>query len=167
VKIARKTVSYRQKNVNYITVKYVSLNLKMSNTSAVTYLGDLRTEAIHLQSGNKIITDAPKDNHGKGEAFSPTDLLATSLACCALTTIGILAKRENMPIDIAGAKADVKKIMSSDPRKVSEIHLEVTFSGNYTEKEKKIIEHTFHTCPVARSLHPDIKQVVTFNYRND
>ncbi|HWY37794.1 MAG TPA: OsmC family protein [Bacteroidia bacterium] len=136
----------------------------MANTSEVTYLGELRTEAVHLQSGNKIGTDAPRDNHGKGEAFSPTDLLATSLACCALTTIGVLAQRDNLPIDVSGTKAEVIKIMATEPRRVSEIHLKITFKKAYTEKEKKIIEHTFHTCPVAKSLHPDIRQVIEFVY---
>lgn len=136
----------------------------MANTAEVTYLGELRTEATHLLSGNKIITDAPQDNHGKGEAFSPTDLLATSLACCALTTIGILAKRDGLQIDISGAKAEVLKVMASDPRRVSEIHLHIIFNKAYTEKEKKMIEHTFHTCPVAKSLHQDIKQVIKFSY---
>lgn len=136
----------------------------MANTSEVIYLGELRTEAVHLQSGTKIITDAPKDNHGKAEAFSPTDLLATSLASCALTTIGILAKRDGLQIDITGAKAEVVKVMASDPRRVSEIHLKISFVKKYSEKEMKMIEHTFHTCPVAKSLHPDIKQVIEFNY---
>lgn len=136
----------------------------MANTAEVTYLGELRTEAVHVFSGTKILTDAPKDNHGKAEAFSPTDLLATSLASCALTTIGILAKRDGLQIDITGAKAEVVKLMASDPRRVSEIHLKITFVKTYSEKEKKMIEHTFHTCPVAKSLHPDIKQEVEFIY---
>ena len=136
----------------------------MSNTAEVIYLGELRTEATHVQSGTKILTDAPKDNHGKAEAFSPTDLLATSLASCALTTIGILAKRDGLQIDITGAKAEVVKIMASDPRRVSGIHLKISFVKEYTEKEKKMIEHTFHTCPVAKSLHPDIEQKIEFKY---
>lgn len=131
-------------------------------TSTVKYLGALRTESVHLASKNVIITDAPTDNHGKGEAFSPTDLLATSLANCILTTIGIKAQAEGMtPID--GAFAEVTKVMYPDPRRVGEIHVTITFpKTNFSEKERKIYEHTAHACPVARSLHPDLKQILTF-----
>lgn len=136
----------------------------MANTSEVTYKGDLRCEAVHVHSGTSIITDAPTDNLGKGEAFSPTDLLATSLACCALTTIAIIAKRDGLSIDISGVKTEVVKVMASNPRRVSEIHMNVTLTKKYTDDEKKLIEHTFESCPVARSLHPDLKQVVKFTY---
>lgn len=131
-------------------------------TSKVIYLGDLRTEAVHLQSQNVIITDAPKDNHGKGEAFSPTDLLATSLASCMMSIMGIVAKRDNMtPID--GTTAEVTKVMYADPRRVGEIHIKMQFpKNNFSDKEKKIYEHAAHTCPVAKSLHPDIKQEIEF-----
>ncbi len=131
-------------------------------TSAVKYIGGLRSEATHLQSGTVINTDAPKDNHGKGEAFSPTDLLATSLATCIVTTIGIKAMQEGMtPID--GTEAEVLKVMYPDPRRVGEVHVKITFpKAGYSDKEKKIYEHTAHTCPVARSLHPDLKQVLEF-----
>jgi putative redox protein len=131
-------------------------------TSTVKYLGELRTEAIHLQSGNLINTDAPKDNNGKGEAFSPTDLLATSLAACMLTVMGIAARKENYtPID--GASAEVTKVMYADPRRVGEIHITLTFpKNNYSEKEKKVYENTAHTCPVAKSLNPELKQVINF-----
>lgn len=133
-------------------------------TSQVTYLKDLRTEAIHLRSGNKIITDAPPDNQGKGEFFSPTDLLATSLATCFLTIIGIATKTHNFSIE--GAVARVIKIMANDPRRVSEIkiHLELPHN-NYSDKEKKIIEHTVKNCPVAKSLHPDLIQNVSISYK--
>ncbi len=131
-------------------------------TSKVTYTGDLRTEATHLQSNATIYTDAPKDNHGKGEAFSPTDLMATSLASCMLTTIGIVAMRETMkPID--GASAEVTKVMYTEPRRVGEIRVKITFpKSNYSDKEKKVYEHTAHACPVSKSLHPDLKQVIEF-----
>jgi len=136
----------------------------MANTSEVTYLGDLRTEAVHLQSGNKIVTDAPKDNHGKGEAFSPTDLTATSLACCMISVMGIVSMKEGIT-QTAGTKATVLKVMYAEPRRIGEIHIEIIFPPNgFSDKEKKIYEHAAFTCPVAKSLHPDIKQVIKFTY---
>jgi len=133
-------------------------------TSLVKYIGGLRTEAVHRASNNTIITDAPTDNHGKGEAFSPTDLMATSLANCMLTVMGIKAQNDNMP-SIDGTTALVTKVMYSEPRRVGEIHVKITFpKNNFTEKEKKIYENTCYTCPVAKSLHPDLKQVVLFEW---
>jgi putative redox protein len=133
-------------------------------TSTVKYQGQLRTEATHLLSQTIINTDAPKDNRGKGEAFSPTDMVATALASCILTTIGIVAARDNMT-DIAGAFAEVTKIMYSDPRKIGEIHIKITFpKNNYSDKERKVYEHTAHACPVAKSLHPDLKQRIEFTW---
>lgn len=133
-------------------------------TSHVTYLGELRTEAIHLKSGNKIITDAPPDNQGKGEYFSPTDLLATTLASCMITIIGIAARTHGFDID--GTTASVTKIMGTDPRRVVEVVIILSFPHNrYTEKEKKIIEHAVQNCPVAKSLHPDLKQNVQINFK--
>lgn len=134
----------------------------MAITSKVEYIGDLRTEASHLQSGNTIITDAPKDNHGKGEAFSPTDLVATALASCMMSIMGIVAKKDGIT-PIEGVIAEVVKVMYSEPRRIGEIHVKVTFPKlNYSDKEKKIYEHAALTCPVAKSLHPDIKQVIDF-----
>lgn len=133
-------------------------------TSKVTYQGDLRTTAIHLQSNNEIITDAPVDNHGKGEAFSPTDLLATSLASCMLTIIGI--KAADMEIDVTGTTAEVTKVMSADPRRVSEVHVAITFSQDLDDKTQKIFYNTALTCPVAKSIHPDIIQKVTIDSKN-
>lgn len=131
-------------------------------TSKVTYLGDLRTEAIHLQSNTIILTDAPKDNHGKGEAFSPTDLLATSLASCMLSIMGIATRKENMT-SIDGAWAEVTKVMYPDPRRVGEVHVKIVMpKNNYSEREQKIYENSAYTCPVAKSIHPDIKQVIDF-----
>lgn len=129
-------------------------------TSKLTYTGGLRTEATHVQSGTLIYTDAPRDNHGKGEAFSPTDLVATALASCILTTIGIVAMRDGCtPID--GATAEAVKVMYADPRRIGEIHVRITFPAKgYSDKEKKVYENTAHTCPVAKSLHPDLKQVI-------
>lgn len=130
-------------------------------TSIVKYLGDLRTESTHLQSGQTIITDAPTDNHGRGEAFSPTDLMSTSLANCMITVMGIVARREN--IDLSGLQAEVTKVMSNDPRRVVEIKIKLNFGGkNYTDKERKLLENTARTCPVARSLHPDLVQSLEF-----
>lgn len=132
-------------------------------TAHTIYLGNLRTEATHLRSGNKIITDAPTDNHGKGEYFSPTDLLATSLASCAFTIIGIATQTHGFSID--GATAKTTKIMADNPRRVAEIVIEFTFPpNNYSDKDKKIIEHILHNCPVSKSLHPDLKQTVKVTY---
>lgn len=129
-------------------------------TSSVNYLGGLRAEAKHLQSGTIITTDAPRDNHGKGEAFSPTDLVATALASCILTTIGIKAMQDGMtPID--GASAEVTKVMYADPRRIGEVHISIVFpKREFSEKERKMYENIAHTCPIARSLHPDLKQVL-------
>ncbi|HEX7414333.1 MAG TPA: OsmC family protein [Bacteroidia bacterium] len=136
----------------------------MGYTSEVTYLGELRTEAVHLQSGNKIVTDAPKDNHGKGEAFSPTDLVATALASCMISLMGIVSMKEGIK-KADGAVAKVTKVMYADPRRIGEIHISIIMpASNFTEKEKKIYEHAAHTCPVAKSLHPDLKQVIEFIY---
>jgi putative redox protein len=130
--------------------------------SQVKYVGELRTEGVHLQSGAVINTDAPKDNHGKGEAFSPTDLVATALASCMLSMMGIVARKENAT-SIDGTTAEVTKVMYAEPRRIGEIHVKLTFpKNNYSEKEKKIYEHTAHTCPVAKSLHPGLKQVIEF-----
>ena len=135
-------------------------------TSKVTYLGELRTELTHIQSGQHVITDAPVDNHGKGERFSPTDLVATALASCMLTTIGIGSQTHNINID--GAECQVEKIMLADPRRISEIRIIMDFPGKqqYTDKEKKIIENTALTCPVLVSLHPDCKKTLTINWPN-
>jgi putative redox protein len=134
-------------------------------TSKVTYQGHLRTTALHLQSNNEIITDAPTYNHGKGEAFSPTDLLATSLASCMLTIIGI--KAADMDIDIIGTTAEVTKVMAADPRRVSDIHIVITFMQTLDDKTQKIFYKTALNCPVAQSINPDITQNLTFSYADD
>jgi len=129
----------------------------------VNYQGELRNSAIHLRSGNTLTTDAPTDNKGKGEAFSPTDLLCTSLATCMMTLIGIAAASKG--IAMGNMEADVEKIMASDPRRVSEIHIDLRIQNmNYGDREKAIIENAALTCPVAKSLHPDIKQQVNFQF---
>ncbi|HXI01067.1 MAG TPA: OsmC family protein [Sphingobacteriaceae bacterium] len=132
-------------------------------TSEIKYLGGLRTESIHQASGDKIITDAPIDNKGKGEAFSPTDLLATSLGNCMLTIIGIAANEHGFNID--GALCSITKVMGPDPRRVVEIKAELKFPDNaFTDKEKKIIERAGLTCPVYFSLHPDLKKTISFSF---
>lgn len=132
-------------------------------TIKTMYLGDLRTENEHLQSGNKIITDAPTDNQGKGEAFSPTDLLATALGNCIMTIMGIKARDNG--IDIIGTNIEITKIMASDPRRVAEVIVDFYFpKKNYTEEEKRLIESVAGTSPVPLSLHPDLKQTIKFNW---
>ena len=131
-------------------------------TSVVYYSGDLRTESEHLQSGNKIITDAPVDNEGKGEGFSPTDLVATSLANCMLTIMGIVARRHKVNID--GTRADVEKIMGTEPRRITEIQIEFYFPGNYDSKTKTILEKAALNCPVAKSLAESLQQSIGFNF---
>ena len=132
-------------------------------TSTVTYLGELRTEGTHLASQQNIITDAPTDNNGKGGAFSPTDLLATSLASCMLTIVGMVSERDGF--SIKGTKAEVNKVMASDPRRVSEIKINLYFPDHhYSEKQKQVIKNAALSCPVAKSLHPEILQKIEFNF---
>ena len=133
------------------------------NTSKITYKGNLRTQATHLKSNTVIITDAPVDNHGKGEAFSPTDLLATSLPACMITIMGIVADKNE--IELGKIESEIKKVMCSNPRRVSEIHVQLTVENkSYSEKEIKLLENAALNCPVAKSIHPDIKQIVDFKY---
>jgi uncharacterized OsmC-like protein len=132
-------------------------------TSKVTYLGDLRTSSIHLQSGSQIISDAPLDNNGKGEAFSPTDTVANGLASCMFTVMGIKARE--MEVDFSGSTAEVTKIMETEPRRISEIHIAFEMNLNADDKTKTILERTAMTCPVHYSLHPDIKKVIVFNWK--
>lgn len=132
-------------------------------TSKVVYQGNLRTQMTHIRSGNVLITDAPVDNKGKGEAFSPTDLAATSLASCTLTIIGINANEHNYSID--GANAEVTKVMYSNPRRIGEIIIDFIFPDTgLSDKDKIRIKNVINTCPVAKSLHPDIKQIVNFTF---
>nr|WP_319998626.1 OsmC family protein [uncultured Draconibacterium sp.] len=132
-------------------------------TIKTIYLGELRTENEHLQSGNKVITDAPTDNRGKGEYFSPTDLLATALGSCIMTIMGIKARDNG--IDIEGTQVDVTKIMASDPRRVAEVIVEFTFPAkNYTDEEKQLVESVAGVSPVPLSLHPDLIQTIKFNW---
>lgn len=133
-------------------------------TSQIIYNSDLRTTATHLQSGTIIETDAPTDNQGKGERFSPTDLVGTALATCMITTMGIKARSMNILLD--GTSADVTKIMASDPRRISKIVVHIHFpkSLQVDDKEKAILENTARTCPVERTLHPDCEREFSFNW---
>ncbi len=133
-------------------------------TSKIVYNGELRTNATHLKSGEQIITDAPTDNHGKGEAFSPTDLVATALGSCMISIMGIVANRHQINVD--GTTANITKVMASNPRRIAEVHVEVTMPNHtiYNEKERLLLEKAAKTCPVAQSLHPDLKQVIHFIY---
>ncbi len=134
-------------------------------TVKTSYLGDLRTESIHLQSGSQLVTDAPTDNMGKGEAFSPTDLLATATGTCMLTTMAIVAQRDG--IELAGSSAEVTKIMSqTPPRKVARLEINLQLKTNIvlTEEQIKKLENTAHKCPVSLSLHPEVEQVVSFEW---
>lgn len=133
-------------------------------TSEVTYKGDLRTELLHIASGNQVITDAPVDNQGKGEAFSPTDLVATALGSCMLTIMGIKAR--DLYKSMEGTHVSVQKVMASDPRRIDRIALTIRMAGSWTGKEKIILERAARTCPVALSLHPDIVQAVQFTWES-
>lgn len=133
-------------------------------TSKVIYEGDLRCESEHLQSGTKIFTDAPTDNHGKGAAFSPTDLCATSLGQCMLTTIAILGKSRS--INIEGSYGEITKNMNPAPRKISEIVCDLYFKGNFSAEEKEFITDTALNCPVALSLSSEVKKTVSFNFED-
>jgi putative redox protein len=133
-------------------------------TSTVIYEGDLRTVATHLQSGTKIETDAPVDNQGKGERFSPTDLVATALGACMATTMGIKAR--DMQVDLRGMKLSILKIMKPDPRRIVGVNIVFEFPDGFLadEKQRAILERTANTCPVMYSLHPDLEVKVEFNW---
>lgn len=131
-------------------------------TSKVTYNGELRTECLHLKSNDSFVTDAPTDNNGLGQAFSPTDTVATGLASCMLTMMGI--KANGLEIDLKGSSANVTKHMVASPRRISKIEVEVYLPQNISEKDRKILEHTANTCPVLYSLHTEIEKVISFHW---
>lgn len=131
-------------------------------TSTVVYEGALRTSAIHLRSENQIVTDAPVDNHGRGEAFSPTDLVATSLASCMMTVMGI--KADQMGLDLGPAEARVEKVMASDPRRIARVRILFAMPHALDAQTRAVLERTARRCPVALSLHPDLEQDVTFTW---
>lgn len=128
----------------------------------INYEGDLHCTATHLKSGKEIETDAPTDNNGKGEAFSPTDLMSTSLGLCMITIMGIKAR--DMGLDISGSSISVDKTMASDPRRVAEIGLVISVPNRHSEKDRIILERAGRACPVAKSLHPDVVQSVRFEW---
>ena len=132
-------------------------------TSNITYVGDLRTVCIHLQSGTQILTDAPTDNHGKGEAFSPTDLVATALGSCMVSIMGI--KSRDLEVDLKDSTVSITKIMQAEPRKIAKIEVILNMSIETSEKNKTILERAAMTCPVLLSLHPDIEKDVVFNWK--
>ena len=132
-------------------------------TIITEYKGSLRTQAIHVQSDNTIITDAPLDNNGKGEAFSPTDMVANSLATCMITIMGIKAR--DMDLELKGTTAQVTKVMAAEPRRIAEIHIHFEMNLVADDKTKTLLERAAMTCPVFFSLHPDIKKEITFNWK--
>ncbi|RKS98714.1 OsmC family protein [Flavobacterium sp. 123] len=132
-------------------------------TSKVTYLGDLRTSSIHLQSGTEIISDAPLDNNGKGEAFSPTDTVANALASCMMTIMGIKAR--DMNVDLKGSVAEVTKIMNAEPRRIGAIEIVFEMFGTADQKNRTILERAAMTCPVFLSLNTEIEKRITFNWK--
>ena len=132
-------------------------------TSKITYQGELRTTCIHLQSGTEILTDAPTDNHGKGEAFSPTDLVATALGSCMVSIMAI--KTRDLDLELKDSTLAVTKIMQAEPRKIAKIVVVLNMSIATSDKNKTILERAAMTCPVLLSLHPDIEKEVTFNWR--
>jgi len=132
-------------------------------TATVKYQGQLRTLATHTKSGETFITDAPTDNNGMGQAFSPTDTVATSLATCMITVMGIASNTHDINMD--GTWADVTKVMAENPRRISEVHIDMHIKDNGLDAHQKILlERAAITCPVAQSLNKDIKQVINFNY---
>jgi uncharacterized OsmC-like protein len=134
-------------------------------TLKTKHLGGLRTEITHLQSGGKVTTDAPTDNNGKGEFISPTDMVAGALGSCMLTLMEMAATR--MGIDMAGTILDITKVMAAEPRRIAEIAIDVWFPFVADEKTRTILQRAADTCPVAKSLHPDLRQVVSFHYREE
>ena len=132
------------------------------STATARYAGHLRTEATHSASGSTILTDAPVDNHGRGEAFSPTDLVSAALGSCMMTIMGIVAERHNL--DLTGVTYDVTKHMAAEPRRIRQINVQFRLPASLTEKERALLENAARTCPVALSLNPEIRQEVQFEY---
>ena len=132
------------------------------NTFEIKYKGDLRTTAIHLDSGSEISTDAPKDNHGLGETFSPTDMVCTALASCILTIMAIAVEKDN--VDIKGTTAVVKKTMGIKPRRISKIDIDLTFPREYDQKTKTILERAAYNCPVHHTLSETVEKNISFTY---
>jgi uncharacterized OsmC-like protein len=154
--------------LEYEFVNGYFLKIKIQTTMATLktkHLGNLRTEITHLQSGNTVTTDAPTDNNGKGEYISPTDMVAGALGSCMLTLMDMAATR--MGVDMTGTTLGITKVMASDPRRIAEIAIDVHFPFAADEKTRTIIERAGLTCPVSKSLHPDLVQTMVFNYREE
>lgn len=132
------------------------------STAKIKYKGSLRTQAVHLKSGKKIVTDAPQDNNGKGEAFSPTDLLATSLVSCMMTIMGIYAEKNDLKL--GKISSEMTKIMAANPRRVSRIEINISCVNKLSKKDRKKLEKVALACPVAKSIHPDIEVETNFSY---
>ncbi|MFJ1353697.1 OsmC family protein [Capnocytophaga canimorsus] len=135
----------------------------MSITAKATYLGDLRTEWEHIKSGNKIVTDAPTDNNGKGQSFSPSDTVATALAGCMMTIMGIKAR--DLDIDLTGMTAEITKHMGENPRRIAQIDVFFQIPVEVNQKHKTILENAAKTCPIGKSLHPEIVQNIEFHWK--
>lgn len=125
-------------------------------TAHITYEGNLRTKSTHLKSGNSVVTDAPVDNHGLGSQFSPTDLVTSALGSCMITIIGIVADKNK--IELKSVNADATKRMLDHPRRIGEIETTITIEGDFSDKQKMLLKKAALTCPVAKSLHPDLNQ---------
>ncbi len=132
-------------------------------TSKITYLGDLRTSSVHLQSGTEILSDAPTDNNGKGEAFSPTDTVANALGSCMMTIMAI--KSKDLNLDLVGSTIEITKLMNAEPRRIGKIIVDIKMAVAATEKEQTILERAAMTCPVSLSLHPEIQKEISFSWK--
>jgi len=146
-------------NNNHIVIFIESF---IMNTFEIKYQGDLRTTATHLDSGSEISTDAPKDNHGLGETFSPTDIVCSALASCILTIMAIAVEKNN--IDIKGTTAMVKKTMGNNPRRIAKIQIDIIFPKEYDSKTKTILERAAHNCPVHHTLSENVEKNISFSY---
>lgn len=134
-------------------------------TSKITYLGDLRTSSIHIQSNVEILSDAPIDNNGKGEAFSPTDLVANALGSCMMTIMAI--KSKDLNLDLTGSTLEITKIMNAEPRRIGKIIIDLKMAVAVIEKEKTILEKAAMSCPVFLSLHPEIEKEISFSWKTN
>ena len=132
-------------------------------TSKITYLGDLRTSSVHLQSGTEILSDAPTDNNGKGEAFSPTDMVANALGSCMMTIMAI--KSQDLNVDLVGSTIEITKVMNAEPRRIGKIIVDIKMAVSASEKEQTILERAAMTCPVFLSLHPEIQKEISFGWK--
>jgi len=138
------------------------MQIEFNPNYTIEYSDNLRTQSIHLKSGDQITTDAPTDNNGKGEAFSPTDIVAASLANCMLTIMGIVSNRKGL--DLEGTEAKIEKFMGTEPRRVTEIKIDFYFPLSFSNDERKLLEKAAMNCPVAKSLSSDLKQNIKFHY---